>query len=199
MLKHLVFLSLLACCLLSPTWVMAMPQHLYPTYLTFEGELHKYNNSGSYHTGEYYNATFYIDYYRDATTYYWPDGRPYARNYYAEYVSGNIFGVLKNLKGWGSDYYGVWPGSPGDEPGAGEGYIYFDQFNGEFFNYGKNLSAIFIGDYLDYIVNNGDLVVMHCTSFTETAYPAPVPEPASCLLVGAGLVGAGLLRKRTKA
>jgi len=198
-LKRLTVLSLLAISLLLPGLAQAIPTGLHenPTYLSFAGELNRFKDGTAYGTGELYNAIFYIDYNRDVSTYRFPGGTfDASRSYYARYVSGNIFGDLANIEGTGEDY------TPFGENGYQEGYISLTEPFGTFFNYSKTLSSIDIGDYLDYgILSDGNLtgvIVMLCNGVTESPATTPVPEPATCLLVGAGLAGLGFVRKRAK-
>jgi hypothetical protein len=144
--------------------------------MTFAGQ--------SQRTGELYNATIYMDINRN-----YSENR-FGRNYYARYISGNIFGGRSNIEGDASDYLTV---------PTQEGYAWFGE--GEFYNYSKPFSSLRVGDYLNYYryAGGGDINMTLIDCFEVPAGSTPVPEPATCLLITAGLAGVGYLRRKKTA
>lgn len=146
--------------------------HLNPTYMTFAGQSHD--------TGELFNATIYMDINRNYSE------NSFGRNYYARYISGNIFGGRSNIEGDASDYLTI---------PTQEGYAWFGG-GGEFYNYSKPFSSFRVGDYLNYHAMGVDINMTLIDWFEVPAGSTPVPEPATCLLISAGLAGVGYLRRR---
>lgn len=159
-----------------------------PTYYTLEGFHNK--------TKAPYYATLYIDPSRDLKYRTSPYGIQQSRNYYGEYVSGNILGDLTNLTAryGASDNFGL---SLGGGMGVydGQGLIWFESPT---FHWGEDyiFSSLHVGDWImaDRDDNPDNWIFLGVTK-VETA-PAPVPEPATCMLVASGLAGLGLLRRR---
>lgn len=148
--------------------------HLNPTYMTFAGQ--------DSVTGEPYNATLYMDINRD-----YSEDR-FGRSFYARYISGNIYGGLANIEGRAADYLTV---------STQEGYASFGN-GGQFWNFSEPFSYLRNGSYLHYTryADNRTIYMGLIDWFEVPAGSTPVPEPATCLLISAGLAGFGYLRRR---
>ncbi|GAB7024761.1 PEP-CTERM sorting domain-containing protein [Geotalea toluenoxydans] len=159
-----------------------------PTYYTFAGHDKAKND---------YNATIYIDPTRDLE-YYRKENSPYqtGRAYYAEYVSGNIFGNLSNLVTRAGDNFDYLLGG-GMEVLEGHDRTRFG--SPEYHAYDTYIfSSLHVGDWIDVTKDWDPDYRIGLQLVDVQTSTAPVPEPATCLLFASGLAGFGLLRKRIK-
>lgn len=157
------------------------PLYTAPTYLVFAG-------TDTANVLRY--ATVYID----------PQQMQYEnelwRHFYARYVSGNIYGSMENIDGIATDFaQGKHPGN--DQP---EGDLDFPGANGYFVNDHCYMSSVPVGDVFrfsnDIYDPNDDFTMTLVSALPAENVTAPVPEPATCLFIGAGLLGIWGARRR---